>query len=81
VKNHQTHIHLTLSGHTHGMQMGVEIPGFKWSPIKYRYSKWAGMYAENERFLNVNRGFGFLGFSGRVGIWPEITQIELVPLG
>jgi len=81
VKNHQTHIHLTLSGHTHGMQMGVEIPGFKWSPIKYRYSKWAGMYAENERFLNVNRGFGFLGFSGRVGIWPEITQIELMPLG
>ncbi len=78
VKNHDTHIHLTLSGHTHGMQMGVEIPGFKWSPIQYRYAKWAGLYEENNRYLNINRGFGFLGFSGRVGIWPEITVLELV---
>lgn len=77
VKNHPTKIHLTLSGHTHGMQMGIEIPGFKWSPVKYRYPNWAGLAKENERFLYVNRGFGFLGFSGRVGIWPEITVITL----
>ena len=77
VKNHEQFIHLTLSGHTHGMQMGVEIPGFKWSPIKYRYPRWAGVYEEAGRRLNVNRGFGFLGFSGRVGILPEITVLEL----
>jgi predicted MPP superfamily phosphohydrolase len=77
VKEHATPIHLTLSGHTHGMQMGVEIPGFRWSPIKYRYPRWAGLYSENERYLYINRGFGFLGFSGRVGILPEITVLEL----
>lgn len=77
VKNHDNKIHLTLSGHTHGMQMGIEIPGIKWSPIQYRYPKWAGIYEENNRYLYVNRGFGVLGFRGRVGIWPEITQIEL----
>jgi predicted MPP superfamily phosphohydrolase len=77
VKNHPTKIHLTLSGHTHGMQMGVEFPWLKWSPVQYRYPRWAGMYTENDRFLHINRGFGFLGFSGRVGIWPEITVIEL----
>jgi predicted MPP superfamily phosphohydrolase len=76
-KNHEKHIHLTLAGHTHGMQMGVEIPGFKWSPVKYRYPKWAGVYEEAGRYINVNRGFGFIGFSGRVGIWPEISVIEL----
>lgn len=71
-------MHLTLSGHTHGMQFGVEIPGFiKWSPIKYRYPNWAGLYEQNDRKLYVNRGFGFLGFPGRVGIWPEITVLEL----
>jgi predicted MPP superfamily phosphohydrolase len=70
-------VHLTLSGHTHGMQMGVEIPGFKWSPVKYRYDKWAGLYKKAEQYLYVNRGFGFIGFPGRVGIWPEITLIEL----
>ncbi len=59
--------------------MGVEIPGFiKWSPIKYVYKYWAGLYEENERKLYVNRGFGFHGFSGRVGIWPEITVLELL---
>lgn len=77
VKNHKQKIHLTMSGHTHGMQMGIEIPGIKWSPIQYRYPKWAGIYEENNRYLYVNRGFGVLGFRGRVGIWPEITQIEL----
>lgn len=77
VKGHDNKIHLTLSGHTHGMQMGVEIPGFKWSPVKYRYRNWAGIASHNERHLYVNRGFGFIGFTGRVGIWPEITQITL----
>jgi predicted MPP superfamily phosphohydrolase len=78
VKDHPQFIHLTLSGHTHGMQMGIEIPGIiKWSPSSFRYPRWAGVYEANGRTLNVNRGFGFLGFRGRVGIWPEITVIEL----
>ncbi len=77
VKTHPTPVHLTLSGHTHGMQVGVEIPGFRWSPIKYRYPRWAGLYTENDRYLYINRGFGFLGFSGRVGILPEITVLTL----
>lgn len=72
------HYHLTLSGHTHGMQFGIEIPGwFKWSPVKWRYKYWAGIYQELGQFINVNRGFGYLAFPGRVGIWPEITVIEL----
>ncbi|WP_235985755.1 metallophosphoesterase [Mucilaginibacter segetis] len=75
--NKNTDIHLTLSGHTHGMQFGIEIPGFKWSPVKYRYPDWAGLAKEKNRHLYVNRGFGFLAFSGRLGIWPEITVIEL----
>jgi len=77
VKNHPSKINLTLSGHTHGMQFGIEAFGIKWSPVKYRYAHWAGIKEENGRVLNVNRGFGFIGFSGRVGIWPEITVIEL----
>ncbi|MBC8054067.1 MAG: metallophosphoesterase [Sphingobacteriaceae bacterium] len=77
VKKHPAKIHLTLSGHTHGMQFGIELFGFKWSPVKYRYPNWAGLASENGRYLYVNRGFGFLGFAGRVGIWPEITVIEL----
>lgn len=77
VTDHPVHIDLTLSGHTHGMQFGVEIPGFKWSPIKYVYPQWAGLYTKDNQQLYVNRGFGFLGFPGRVGIWPEITLIEL----
>jgi predicted MPP superfamily phosphohydrolase len=72
-----TMIHLTLSGHTHGMQFGVEIPGFRWSPVQYRYPRWAGLYEADNRYLYVNRGFGFIGFPGRVGIWPEITVITL----
>ena len=72
------HYHLTLSGHTHGMQFGIEIPGwFKWSPVKWRYKYWAGIYKEMNQYINVNRGFGFLGYPGRVGIWPEITVITL----
>jgi predicted MPP superfamily phosphohydrolase len=77
VLEHPRKIHLTLSGHTHGMQFGVEIPGFKWSPVKYRYPRWAGLYKEQDQYLYVNRGFGFIGFPGRVGIRPEITVFEL----
>ena len=78
VKNFSQFIHLTLSGHTHGMQFGIEIPGFiKWSPASLRYPKWAGLYEELGRYLHVNRGFGFLAFPGRVGIWPEITVLTL----
>lgn len=74
----EDHFHLTLSGHTHGMQFGVEIPGvIKWSPVKWRYTYWAGIYKELGQFINVNRGFGFLGYPGRVGIWPEISVIIL----
>jgi predicted MPP superfamily phosphohydrolase len=78
VKEHVQDIELTLSGHTHGMQFGIEIPGvIKWSPVKYRYPKWAGHYQVAGKSLYVNRGFGFLAFPGRVGIWPEITVLEL----
>lgn len=72
------HINLTLAGHTHGMQFGVELPFFKWSPVKYIYPEWAGIYSENDKYINVNRGFGFLGYPGRFGILPEITVITLV---
>lgn len=77
VKNNTNKIHLTLSGHTHGMQFGIETPILKWSPVQYRYPNWAGLAKESNRYLYVNRGFGFHAFSGRVGIWPEITVIEL----
>ncbi|GAB4508139.1 MAG: metallophosphoesterase [Allomuricauda sp.] len=76
------HFHLTLSGHTHGMQFGVEIPGWiKWSPVKWRYKYWAGIYKELDQFINVNRGFGFIGYPGRFGIWPEISVITLKKRG
>jgi len=77
VKDHPKNYHLTLSGHTHGMQFGIEIPGVRWSPVQYVYKYWAGVYKEVNRYINVNRGFGFLAFPGRVGIWPEITVITL----
>ncbi len=67
----------TFSGHTHGMQFGVEIPGFKWSPSQYIYKNWAGLYEQNKQQLYVNRGLGFIGYPGRVGILPEITVIEI----
>lgn len=70
-------INLTLSGHTHGAQMGIETHNFKWSPISLRYSRWAGLYYEGEQLLHINRGFGFLAYPGRIGIWPEITYFEL----
>lgn len=78
VINFEKFIHLTLSGHTHGMQFGIEIPGLiKWSPVQHRYHHWAGLYEEKGRQHYVNRGFGYLAFPGRVGEWPEITVLEL----
>lgn len=78
VKDHPLNYHLTLSGHTHGMQFGIEIPGvFKWSPVQYVYRFWAGLYENMGRYIYVNRGFGYHAYPGRVGIWPEITLIEL----
>lgn len=68
---------LTLSGHTHGSQVGVNIPGWKWSPVKYRYKRWLGLYEENEQYLFVSKGFGFLGFPGRIGMSPEIVSFTL----
>jgi predicted MPP superfamily phosphohydrolase len=76
IKKEFKDINLTLSGHTHGMQFGVEIPGFKWSPVQYVYKQWAGLYEENNQLLYVNRGLGFIGYAGRVGIMPEITVLE-----
>lgn len=78
VKEQYKDIDLMLSGHTHGMQFGVEIPGFKWSPVQYMYKEWAGLYEDGKQKLYVNRGFGFIGYPGRVGILPEITVIELL---
>ena len=78
VKPNYPEVDLTLSGHTHGMQFGIEIPGFKWSPIQYMYKQWAGLYEDGKQKLYVNRGFGVLGYPGRVGMLPEITIIELV---
>jgi uncharacterized protein len=77
VKAHRKHVHLQLSGHTHGAQFGVEIPGIRFSLAQVRYKQWGGLYSEGNQHLYVNRGFGFLGFPGRVGIWPEVTVIEL----
>ncbi len=73
----KTSVDLTLSGHTHGMQFGVEVGSIKWSPVKFKYPRWGGLYSEGKQFLYVNRGFGFIGFPGRVGMPPEITLIEL----
>lgn len=82
VKNHPMHYHLTLSGHTHGFQFGIEIPGvIKWSPAQYFYKQWAGLYENLGRYVYVNRGFGYHAYPGRVGIRPEITVIELKKRG
>lgn len=78
VQHDEKHFQLTLSGHTHGLQFGIEIPGIvKWSPVQYVYKQWAGLYHNFGRYIYVNRGFGFHAYPGRVGIWPEITVIEL----
>lgn len=78
VKPKYPDIDLTLSGHTHGMQFGVEIPGFKWSPVQYMYKQWHGLYEDGKQKLYVNPGYGFIGYPGRVGVLPEITVIELL---
>lgn len=75
--DHPKPIHLTLAGHTHGMQFGFELFGFKWSPIQYFYKQWAGLYSRSGKYLYVNRGFGYHALRGRVGVWPEITVIVL----
>ncbi len=77
VKPHYPDIDLMLSGHTHGMQFGVENPYFKWSPVQWMYKQWAGLYQDRQQKLYVNRGFGFIGYPGRIGIMPEITVLEL----
>ncbi|KAF2512502.1 metallophosphoesterase [Flavobacterium foetidum] len=78
IKNHPKNFHLTLAGHTHGMQFGIEIPDyFKWSLAQYIYKQWAGLYETAGKYIYVNRGFGFHAYPGRVGIMPEITVIEL----
>ncbi len=70
-------ISVTFSGHTHGMQLGLENIGIEWSPIKYRYPQWGGLYCDGEQYLYVNRGLGFIGFTGRIGMSPEITLLEI----
>ena len=79
VKNDVKHYDLTLAGHTHGMQLGIEVPsiGLKWSPSQYIYPQWAGFYQNEDKWINVNRGFGYHFYPGRAGVWPEITLIEL----
>ena len=78
VKKHKTNVHLTLSGYTHGMQFGLDLKNIKWSPVKFKYKKWADLYESEGKYLYVNRGFGVIAYPGRVGINPEITVIELV---
>ncbi|MEO6253034.1 MAG: metallophosphoesterase [Ferruginibacter sp.] len=78
VKTTYPDVDLMLSGHTHGMQFGVEIPGFKWSPVQYMYKQWHGLYEDGKQKLYVNPGFGFIGYPGRVGVLAEITMIELI---
>ena len=70
-------IDVTFAGHTHGFQFGVEIGNFRWSPSQYIYKQWADLHQEDNQYLYVNRGFGFLGYPGRIGIMPEVTMIEL----
>ena len=74
-------INITLSGHTHGFQFGVELKNFKWSPAQYMYKRWAGLYvnpsSDDKQYLYVNRGLGMIGYPGRIGILPEITVLEL----
>lgn len=77
VLNLDNNIALTLSGHTHGMQFGIKIGNWQWSPIQWKYKKWGGLYEEAGKYLYINRGFGSLGFPGRVGIWPEVTVLKL----
>lgn len=77
VRTNYPDIDLMLAGHTHGMQFGIENPYFKWSPVQWMYKQWAGLYEEGTQKLYVNRGYGFIGYPGRVGVLPEITVFEL----
>lgn len=77
VKHHPSNVQLTLSGHTHGMQFGIDLKNFRWSPVEYKYPKWADLYESEGKYLYVNRGFGVIGYPGRVGVLPEITVFEL----
>lgn len=77
VKHHETDIQLTLSGHTHGMQFGLDLKNIRWSPVQFKYKKWADLYESMEKYLYVNRGFGVIAYPGRVGVKPEITVFEL----
>ncbi|MEZ5014938.1 MAG: metallophosphoesterase [Chitinophagales bacterium] len=77
ILEHPTRVDITFSGHTHGMQFGMELFRFKWSPVQYLYKQWAGLYRNKEKYLYVNRGFGVIGYPGRVGILPEITLFTL----
>jgi predicted MPP superfamily phosphohydrolase len=73
----QTDIAATFAGHTHGMQFGIDSKFYRWSPVKYVYKEWLDLYTENDQHLYVNRGFGYLGYPGRMGIYPEITVVTL----
>ncbi len=77
LRQHPKHFDLTLSGHTHGSQVGVNIPGWQWSPVKYRYKRWLGLYSDENQHLFVSKGFGFLGFPGRIGMSPEVISFKL----
>jgi len=77
VRPYERQVPLTLSGHTHGMQFGINLPFFKWSPVQFRYKRWMGLYQDNGEQLYVNRGFGILGYPGRVGMSPEVTLLTL----
>ena len=77
VRPKYSNIDITFSGHTHGFQFGIEKGPIKWSPVQWMYEQWGGLYKKNDQYLYVNRGFGYIGFPGRLGIPPEITVIEL----
>ena len=77
VQKHPKNIQLTLSGHTHGMQFGIDLKNYRWSPVQFKYKKWADLYQVEDKYLYVNRGFGVIGFPGRVGVFPEVTVFEL----
>jgi predicted MPP superfamily phosphohydrolase len=77
VRKEYKDIDMMFAGHTHGFQFGIEIGDFKWSPVQYVYKQWAGLYKEDNQYLYVNRGFGYIGYPGRIGIPPELTIVEL----
>lgn len=77
IRPHYPDVDITFSGHTHGGQLGIEVGSLKWSPVQYLYKQWAGLYREGTQYLYVNRGYGYIGYPGRIGILPEITIMEL----